>query len=80
VLLKCFHCPNWFRSIGHDVPKELEGMAAPKGTVCTECNWHKCPFCEKCYCDLSEEGCRVAEAMQKQYEQEFARFGIEVEF
>jgi hypothetical protein len=50
--LKCWFCGTWFP----------EG-----GEQCMTCNWHKCPYCKKCYCDLSKEGQRVAETMNEQY-------------
>lgn len=62
--LKCFHCEQWFSSV--DTPEEEADD--PHGTICEICEWHQCPYCDGCYCGLSEEGQRVARAMQEQYQ------------
>ena len=60
--LKCFHCGYWFES-GEEM-------------VCTTCEWHNCPNCHKCKCDLSPEAQVVAETMQEQYKREITKIAI----
>lgn len=53
--LVCFGCGRVFQ--------------APKGTLCPNCHWLRCPFCKKCACDYDENTRRLLLRAKGAYEE-----------